>query len=114
MMSDDHHLIEDEETYAEEAAAENDGGENGEHEYEEEEEEEEEEEKLENFLAQALPVADLKHVDLSAPPSTGEEYLSRVRYEASKCPGTVVAKLDINKFKQKQTPQYFQEVHFRR
>ena len=32
------------------------------------------------LLSQALPVADLpKDADLSAPPSTGEEYLSRVR-----------------------------------
>ena len=35
-----------------------------------------------NLVHQALPVAKLsKDVDLSIPPSTGEEYLSRVRQD---------------------------------
>lgn len=74
--------------------------------------EDEEEERMDNFLSQALPVADIKHVDLSVPPTTGEEYLSRVRLEASKCPGTVVASnVNLDKYKRKQTPQFIQQVH---
>ena len=38
------------------------------------------EEARERLLAQALPVSNLpKDADLSIPPTTGEEYLSRVR-----------------------------------
>lgn len=33
----------------------------------------------ENLLSQALPVAQIKDVDLSVPPASGEEYLYRVR-----------------------------------
>jgi hypothetical protein len=55
-------------------------------------------EENENFM-QALPVADLKDQNLSEPPKTGEEYLSRVRLEASKCPNVVVAKIESKKYK---------------
>ena len=38
----------------------------------------------ENMLPQALPVADLpRNIDLCVPPSTGEDYLSRVRYSVN-------------------------------
>ncbi len=52
----------------------------------------------ENIMATALPVAPLPpNVDLFAPPATGEEYLARVRHEASKNQ-TVVADIDLKKF----------------
>ncbi|KAI9145283.1 survival motor neuron interacting protein 1-domain-containing protein [Paraphysoderma sedebokerense] len=41
----------------------------------------------------ALPVASSPQGDQSAPPISGEEYLRRVRVEAMKCAGTVVADL---------------------
>lgn len=31
------------------------------------------------LISQALPVADIRNIDLKAPPATGEEYLYRVR-----------------------------------
>ena len=47
----------------------------------EQEEDESQSNEYENILPQALPVADLpKNTDLNVPPSTGEDYLSRVRY----------------------------------
>ena len=54
---------------------------------------------LDSYFVQALPVADLKDQNLAEPPRTGEEYLSRVRLEASKCPNVVVAKLESKKVK---------------
>lgn len=45
---------------------------------------------------QALPVCTLvKGADLSQPPTTGEEYLLRVRLEASQLPDVCVAKIDV-------------------
>ncbi|XP_076468668.1 gem-associated protein 2-like [Babylonia areolata] len=41
--------------------------------------------------------------DLDIPPTTGNEYLRRVREEAKKCPQVVVASLDTNKYRSKQT-----------
>ena len=101
-------------------------------------EDESDEEVKERLLSQALPVSTLpKDADLSIPPATGEEYLSRVRsvfqryskpfylqtclnsksqidskirHEAKRCPDIVVAKVDVEKYKKKQTPQYFQQV----
>lgn len=50
-----------------------------EYKYEDEDEDEDDNDLL---LSQALPVADLKSdSDLSIPPSTGEEYLYRVRFD---------------------------------
>ena len=64
-----------------------------------------------NLMFSTLPVACLsKHSDLSAPPVTGEEYLARVRLEASKNQ-TVVAHIDIKKFENKRTANYFQNVN---
>lgn len=54
---------------------------------------------FESDFVQALPVADLRDQNLNEPPKTGEEYLSRVRLEASKCPNVVVAKLGSKKIK---------------
>ena len=54
---------------------------------------------LDKPFVQALPVADLKDQNLNEPPKTGEEYLSRVRLEASKCPNVVVANLETKKIK---------------
>ena len=46
---------------------------------------------------QALPVSSLKKgLDLSKPPTTGEEYLLRVRLEASQLPVVCVANLVAN------------------
>jgi len=65
----------------------------------------------ENIMPTALPVAPLPpNVDLFAPPATGEEYLARVRHEASKNQ-TVVADIDLKKFENKRTPQFFQDVN---
>jgi hypothetical protein len=61
--------------------------------------EEDNEDELETYFVQALPVADLKDQNLAEPPTTGEEYLSRVRLEASKCPNVVVAKVESKKIK---------------
>jgi hypothetical protein len=56
------------------------------------------------FFKQALPVPDLINVDLTLPPNTGEEYLYRVRLEASKCPDVVVAtNIDSKKYDQKRS-----------
>ena len=97
---------------------------------------EENEVEYDNLLSQALPVANLpKNIDLCAPPITGEDYLSRVRYpvdlkffnlnkfpeknnclnikyrlEASKSANVVVAKINTKKFEKNRTPQYFQPV----
>lgn len=47
--------------------------------------------------------SDDNDLDLDIPPTTGNEYLRRVRKEASGCPKVVVADLDISSFKKKQT-----------
>ena len=63
------------------------------------------------ILTQALPVTELKKdIDLNIPPATGEDYLSRVRYEASKISKVVVANVDVKKFEKNRTTQYFQPV----
>ncbi len=63
------------------------------------------------LMTQALPVYELrKDVDLSVPPSTGEDYLSRVKYESSKISKVVVAKVDTKKYEKNRTTQYFQPV----
>ncbi len=63
------------------------------------------------ILMQALPVTELrKDIDLNIPPATGEDYLSRVRYEASKISKVVVANVDVKKFEKNRTTQYFQPV----
>lgn len=41
--------------------------------------------------------------DLDIPPTTGNEYLRRVREEAKKCPQIVVSDLDTSQYRQKQT-----------
>ncbi|ESO84398.1 hypothetical protein LOTGIDRAFT_56403, partial [Lottia gigantea] len=41
--------------------------------------------------------------DMDVPPTTGNEYLRRVRQEAKECPDVVVAKIDTEVFKHKQT-----------
>lgn len=41
--------------------------------------------------------------DLNLPPSTGSEYLRRVRLEAAKCPDVVVANIDASRFSTRQT-----------
>jgi hypothetical protein len=63
--------------------------------------------------SQALPVANLgKHVDLSVPPVSGEEYLFRVRLEASKNKVVVADNVNLKKFEKNRTAQYFQSVKF--
>ncbi len=63
------------------------------------------------ILTQALPVTELrKDIDFNIPPATGEDYLSRVRYEASKISKIVVADVDVKKFEKNRTTQYFQHV----
>lgn len=49
---------------------------------------------------------DVSNNDASAPPTSGNEYLRRVRQEAQKCPKVVVAKIDTSMFKQQQTVKY--------
>ncbi|KAL4222314.1 gem (nuclear organelle) associated protein 2 [Mactra antiquata] len=41
--------------------------------------------------------------DLNVPPTTGNEYLRRVRLEADECPKVVVANIDVNSLNKKQT-----------
>ncbi len=66
-----------------------------------------------NIMPTSLPVADLPpDVDLLIPPATGEEYLARVRLEASKNL-TVVADIDIKKYEKNRTPQFHQNVTFK-
>jgi hypothetical protein len=69
------------------------------------------EESKSNLIAQALPVAQIssKNIDFSLPPATGEEYLLRVRHEASKNP-IVVANVNLKKYEPKRTAQFYQEV----
>jgi hypothetical protein len=56
------------------------------------------------LFKQALPVPDSINVDLNLPPNTGEEYLYRVRLEASKCPDVVVAtNIDSKKYDDKRS-----------
>lgn len=53
---------------------------------------------------QALHVeSDDNDLDLDIPPTTGNEYLRRVRMEASICPTVVVADINTQNFKSKQT-----------
>jgi hypothetical protein len=72
---------------------------------------ESDEESKSNLIAQALPVAQIssKSIDFSLPPATGEEYLLRVRHEASKEP-IVVANVNLKKYESKRTAQYVQQV----
>jgi hypothetical protein len=59
---------------------------------------EENEIEYDNLLSQALPVANLpKNIDLCAPPITGEDYLSRVRYPIN------LNFFNVNKFRQSIT-----------
>jgi hypothetical protein len=51
--------------------------------------------------SQALPVAELKNVNFDVPPITGEEYLLRVRLEASKLPKVVIANVSPKQIQQK-------------
>lgn len=61
-----------------------------------------------NLGIQAFHVeSDDNDLDLDIPPTTGNEYLRRVRKEASGCPQIVVADVNIDSFKNKQT------VHFK-
>lgn len=63
------------------------------------------------ILAQALPVSKLpEKYDPRFAPTTGEEYLSRVRDEASKNK-IVVAKIDTKKFEKNRTAQFYQSVN---
>lgn len=52
------------------------------------------------FLEPAFIVGEIdENVDLSMPPSTGEEYIKRVAMEARTCADVVVADVDRNRFK---------------
>lgn len=57
--------------------------------------------------SQALIVDDRNEdaFDLDIPPTTGNEYLRRVRQEASQCPKVVVADLNVSEFNRQQTFQ---------
>ncbi|XP_060561601.1 gem-associated protein 2-like [Ruditapes philippinarum] len=57
-----------------------------------------------NLGIQAFHVeSDEDDLDLDIPPTTGNEYLRRVRMEASGCPKIVVADLDVKSLNKKQT-----------
>lgn len=58
-----------------------------------------------DLLLPALAVEDVADDDfnLNVPPTTGNEYLRRVRQEAKSCPKVVVANLDTSAFTHKQT-----------
>lgn len=53
--------------------------------------------------ALAVHIDDNDDFDLNIPPTTGNEYLRRVREEAKDCPQIVVADIDTSPFLQKQT-----------
>ncbi|XP_071810576.1 gem-associated protein 2-like [Asterias amurensis] len=52
------------------------------------------------------------HVDTSRPPTSAHEYLRRVRMEAQSCPSTVVADVDRDVFKGKQTIMFSNSTGF--
>jgi len=54
----------------------------------------------------ALPV-DGESAPSDGPPTTGEEYLRRVRWESNQCPGIVVSNIDPSNFAEHQSNNYF-------
>ncbi|XP_041346949.1 gem-associated protein 2-like [Gigantopelta aegis] len=62
----------------------------------------------EGLSSQALLVEDDDddNFDLNVPPTTGNEYLRRVRQEAKGCPKVVVADIDTTVFSDRQTVKY--------
>ncbi|XP_038060655.1 gem-associated protein 2-like [Patiria miniata] len=53
-----------------------------------------------------------EEVDMSRPPTSAEEYLRRVRLEAQSCPSTVVADVDRDVFRGKQTIMFSNSTGF--
>ncbi|KAK6175338.1 hypothetical protein SNE40_013825 [Patella caerulea] len=70
------------------------------------------EEMDESLLHTALKIDDTDddNFDLDIPPTTGNEYLRRVRQEAKECPDVMVANLDTTVFHSKQTVKVSQPV----
>jgi len=60
----------------------------------------------EDIRSGALPVKGESSPD-DGPPTTGEEYLRRVRWEANRCPGIVVSDIDPKRFEQNKSRDYF-------
>ncbi|CAF1002482.1 unnamed protein product [Brachionus calyciflorus] len=62
-----------------------------------------------DLIPQALPVAKLpENFDFNTAPITGEDYLSRVRIEATKDSIVIARNIDLEKFEKNRTFQYFQ------
>ncbi|XP_006632205.2 gem-associated protein 2 [Lepisosteus oculatus] len=60
---------------------------------------------VEELMPRLLPVSeyDTEDIDPNVPPTNPQEYLRQVQLEAAMCPDVVVAQIDPNKLKKKQT-----------